>query len=177
MGSIFPQLLSTLHNTLCRGYSNAAVVPSVSPCVLASHLDLVNTIKTINQICTSSWNLAEWEDEPYWFWRSKFKVTIHESGYNLVNFSRDHTVECILFKLDTVVAYEHDKRMNQINIRGQMSKVKVTIDNLWAQYCLVYFHQILHRAGDADSSRAPGLTSGLQGSVNVHCGALFLVPQ
>ena len=31
--------------------------------------------------------------------------------------------------------------------------------------------------GDADSSRAPGLTSGLQGSVNVHRGALLLVPQ
>ena len=26
-------------------------------------------------------------------------------------------------------------------------------------------------------SRAPGLTSGLQGSVNVHRGALLLVPQ
>ena len=33
------------------------------------------------------------------------------------------------------------------------------------------------QAGDADSSRAPGLTSGLQGSVNVHSGALLLVPQ
>ena len=32
-------------------------------------------------------------------------------------------------------------------------------------------------AGDADSSRALGLTSGLKGSVNVHRGALFLVPQ
>ena len=31
-------------------------------------------------------------------------------------------------------------------------------------------------AGDADSSRAPGLASGLQGSVNVHRGALLLVP-
>ena len=29
------------------------------------------------------------------------------------------------------------------------------------------------QAGDADSSRAPGLTSGLQGSANVHRGALF----
>ena len=29
------------------------------------------------------------------------------------------------------------------------------------------------QAGDADSSRAPGLTSGLQGSVNVHRGALL----
>ena len=33
------------------------------------------------------------------------------------------------------------------------------------------------QAGDADSSRAPGLTSGLQGSVNAHRGALVLVPQ
>ena len=33
------------------------------------------------------------------------------------------------------------------------------------------------QAGDADSSRAPGLTSGLQGSVNVHRGALLLGPQ
>ena len=33
------------------------------------------------------------------------------------------------------------------------------------------------QAGDADSSRAPGLTSGLQGSVNVHRGALMGVPQ
>ena len=28
-----------------------------------------------------------------------------------------------------------------------------------------------------ESSRAPGLTSGLQGSVNVHRGTLLLVPQ
>ena len=33
------------------------------------------------------------------------------------------------------------------------------------------------QAGDADSSRAPGLTSGLQGSLNIHRGALLLVPQ
>ena len=33
------------------------------------------------------------------------------------------------------------------------------------------------QAGDADFCRAPGLTSGLQGSVNVHRGALLLVPQ
>ena len=33
------------------------------------------------------------------------------------------------------------------------------------------------QAGDADSSRASGLTSGLQGSVNVHRGALLLVSQ
>ena len=33
------------------------------------------------------------------------------------------------------------------------------------------------QAGDADSSRAPGLTSRLQGSLNVHRGALLLVPQ
>ena len=33
------------------------------------------------------------------------------------------------------------------------------------------------QAGDADSSRVPGLTSGLQGSVNVHRGALLMVLQ
>ena len=33
------------------------------------------------------------------------------------------------------------------------------------------------QAGDADSSRALGLPSGLQGTVNVHHGALLLVPQ
>ena len=33
------------------------------------------------------------------------------------------------------------------------------------------------QAGDADSSRAPGLTSGLQGSVNVQRSALLLLPQ
>ena len=34
-----------------------------------------------------------------------------------------------------------------------------------------------NQTGDADSSRAPGLTSGLQRSVNVHRDALLLVPQ
>ena len=33
------------------------------------------------------------------------------------------------------------------------------------------------QAGDAESSRAAGLTSGLQGSMNVHRGAVLLVPQ
>ena len=33
------------------------------------------------------------------------------------------------------------------------------------------------QAGDTDSSRAPGLTCGLQESVNVHRGALLLVLQ
>ena len=33
------------------------------------------------------------------------------------------------------------------------------------------------KAGNADSSRAPGLNSDLQGSVNVHRGTLLLVPQ
>ena len=33
------------------------------------------------------------------------------------------------------------------------------------------------QAGDVNSSRAPGLTSGLQESVNVHRVALLLVPQ
>ena len=38
---------------------------------------------------------------------------------------------------------------------------------------LLYFWRNFY----ADSSRAPGLTSGLQGSVNVHRRALLLVPQ
>ena len=33
------------------------------------------------------------------------------------------------------------------------------------------------QAGDADSFRAPCVTSGLHGSVTVHRGALLLVPQ
>ena len=33
------------------------------------------------------------------------------------------------------------------------------------------------QAGGADSSQAPGLTSGLQRSVNIHRGVLLLVPQ
>ena len=32
---------------------------------------------------------------------------------------------------------------------------------------------VASQTGDADFSRAPGLTSGLQGSVNVHRGALL----
>ena len=33
------------------------------------------------------------------------------------------------------------------------------------------------QAGDADSSWAPGLTSGLQGSMNVQRGTLLFVPK
>ena len=36
---------------------------------------------------------------------------------------------------------------------------------------------VASQAGDADSSRLPGLNSGLKESVNVHRGALLLVPQ
>ena len=43
---------------------------------------------------------------------------------------------------------------------------------LW--YNNLFSHRHVLQAGDADSSRTPGLTSGLQGSVN---GALLLVPQ
>ena len=41
----------------------------------------------------------------------------------------------------------------------------------------VFMAGAANQAGDADSSRAPGLNSGFQGSVNVHHGALLLVPQ
>ena len=40
-----------------------------------------------------------------------------------------------------------------------------------------YMDGAASQAGDTDSSPAPGLTSGLQGSVDVHRGALLLVPQ
>ena len=52
--------------------------------------------------------------------------------------------------------------------------------------CQASIHFVVSRAfmagaasqsGDVDSSRAPGLTSGLQGSVNVLHGALLFVPQ
>ena len=36
---------------------------------------------------------------------------------------------------------------------------------------------VASQAGDADSSRVPGLPFGLQGSVNVRRGALLFVPQ
>ena len=44
-------------------------------------------------------------------------------------------------------------------------------------YIPLRFYSAASQAGDADSSRAPGLTSGLHGSVNVHRVALLLVPQ
>ena len=42
-------------------------------------------------------------------------------------------------------------------------------------YIFVVSRAFMAGAASADSSRAPGLTSGLQGSVNVHRGALLLV--
>ena len=42
---------------------------------------------------------------------------------------------------------------------------------------LAFMAGAANQAGDADSSRAPGPTSGLQGSVNVHRGAPLLAPQ
>ena len=41
----------------------------------------------------------------------------------------------------------------------------------------ITFILLIFLAGDADSSQAPGLTSGLMGSVNIHRGALLFVPQ
>ena len=44
-------------------------------------------------------------------------------------------------------------------------------------YQIDYDAGAVSQAGDADSSRAPGLNSGLQGSVNVYRDALLLVSQ
>ena len=49
------------------------------------------------------------------------------------------------------------------------SEMKYSDARLWISYYM--------RMSPADSSRVPGLTSGLSGSVNVHRGALLLVPQ
>ena len=71
------------------------------------------------------------------------------------------------------------------------SKVKVTTELLYSVgphpvsslhiYTFVvsraFMAGMASQAGDADASRASGLTSGLQGSVNVYRGALLLVPQ
>ena len=45
------------------------------------------------------------------------------------------------------------------------------------EHSILFMAGAAGQAGDAGSSRAPSLTSGLQGSVNVHHGALLLVPQ
>ena len=45
------------------------------------------------------------------------------------------------------------------------------------EWLLSFMAGAASQAEDSDSSRAPGLTSGLQGSMNVHRGALLLVPQ
>ena len=56
------------------------------------------------------------------------------------------------------------------------------VSSLYSVYALCFVSRALmagaaSQAGDADSSRAAGLTSGLKGSVNVRRGALLLVPQ
>ena len=61
----------------------------------------------------------------------------------------------------------------------------IDLDDSWSKVSSIYTFVVSRafmagaasQAGDADSSRAPGLTSGLQGSVNVHRGTLLLVPQ
>ena len=59
---ILHMTLLSPRNALQRGYSNAAVVPSVCvcvcPCVCPSRFDLVNTIET-EPLCASSSNLAD----------------------------------------------------------------------------------------------------------------------
>ena len=66
-----------------------------------------------------------------------------------------------------------------VNIRSNVSITQWWI--LYIMYILdlyiVHLYIASQTGDDADSSRAPGLTSGLQRSVNVHRGALLLVPQ
>ena len=51
------------------------------------------------------------------------------------------------------------------------------LDLFLVMYIMAFMAGAASQAGDADSSRAPGLTSGLQGSVNIRRCALLLVPQ
>ena len=53
----------------------------------------------------------------------------------------------------------------------------VCVGYFFKWFCQAFIAGAASQAGDADFSRAPGLTSGLQGSVNAHRGALLLVPQ
>ena len=69
-----------------RGYSNAAVVPSVCPCVRHA-LTLWTQYKL--SLCVpnhQTWQTCSiwWEDEACWFCRSKVKVTIDINGSKLV---------------------------------------------------------------------------------------------
>ena len=55
---------------------------------------------------------------------------------------------------------------------------RMTLGSLTLYHCDYVFHYQSNSPSQHNiSSRAPGLTSGLQGSVNVHPGALLLVPQ
>ena len=61
-------------------------------------------------------------------------------------------------------------------LSSKLLKQGYLMERLKSSFSLVFMAGAASQAGDADSSRAPGLTSGFQGSVNVHRGALLLVP-
>ena len=64
--------------------------------------------------------------------------------------------------------------LNMVHILGPHS---VSVLHIYTSVVSrAFMADVASQAGDADSSRAPGLTSGFEGSVNVHRGALFLVP-
>ena len=64
-----------------------------------------------------------------------------------------------------------------IHVLHFMQKVKIYFHIYTFVVSQAFMAGAASQAGDAYSSRAPVLTSGLQGSVNVHRGALLLVPQ
>ena len=73
---------------------------------------------------------------------------------------------------DTVIKGHRESEMNSLLI--YTPKFKKGALYAWN---IRFMAGAASQAGDADSSRAPGLTSGFQGSVNVQRGALLLVPQ
>ena len=85
------------------------------------------------------------------------------------------TRDCVIHVL---FIYSHQKSFAPLVLYSLYSKLAVSSLNIYIFVVSRAFTAgAASQAGDADSSRAPGLTSGLQGSVNVHRGALLLVPQ
>ena len=122
---------------------------------------------------------------------SRFSVII--SGIHVIlqvvqSVQSDHSEFCVpepgsnLVSVLKSIMYKYFKFKS-----GLIAFYKIMLKNYFVTFALGFIYTFIvslafmagaaSRAGDADSSRAPGLTSGLLGSVNVHRGTLLLVPQ
>ena len=98
-------------------------------------------------------------------------------GYELQkSLKKDGTSQTVL-----ELWMESTSSFNALSEVDQIITITSSFSALFYTYTFVVSRAFMagaaSQAGDADSSRAPGLTSGLQGSVNVHRGVLLLVPQ